>query len=318
MTTDAHVPTLMTIHAHPDDETIGTGGTMAKAVAAGRRVVLVTCTRGELGEIVVPELDTPDNHRRLGELRMVELERAMAHLGVTEWENLGYRDSDMMGRAGNLDPRSFWRADLDEAAGRLVWLIRRHQPDVITTYNAYGGYGHPDHIRVHDVAVRAFPRAGDPAWYPEQLAPEHGGTGPAAEEGGLAPWTPSKLYEQAFPASFFDRMRELYEQSGTPNPWLPPEDATPEEIEAMAVEGEKMVVPDDTITAWVQIDGEPLERKWRALAEHVTQIATDFPMVAFGLDSWRQMWTNEAFVLRESAVPVSPPEDDLFAGIAGA
>ena len=95
----------MTIHAHPDDETIGCGGTMAKAVAAGRRVVLVTGTRGELGEIVVPELDTPDNHRRLGELRAVELERAMGHLGVTEWENLGYRDSDMMGRAGNHDPR---------------------------------------------------------------------------------------------------------------------------------------------------------------------------------------------------------------------
>src|SRR6478752_1054778 len=114
MTTDApgHRPTLMTVHAHPDDETIGTGGTMAKAVAAGRRVVLVTCTRGEMGEIVVPELDTPDNHRRLG---------------VTEWENLGYHDSDMMGRPGNLDPRNFWTADLDDAARRLTWLIRRYQ-----------------------------------------------------------------------------------------------------------------------------------------------------------------------------------------------
>jgi LmbE family N-acetylglucosaminyl deacetylase len=155
MPVNAHIPTLMTIHAHPDDESIGCGGTMAKAVAAGRRVVLVTCTRGELGEIVVEELDTPDNHRRLGELRATELERAMGQLGVTEWENLGYRDSDMMGRVGNLDPRSFWRADLDEAAGRLVWLMRRYQPDVVTTYNEYGGYGHPDHIRVHDVAARA-------------------------------------------------------------------------------------------------------------------------------------------------------------------
>ena len=103
MTTEAgapHVPTLMTVHAHPDDETIGTGGTMAKAVAAGRRVVLVTGTRGEMGEIVVPDMDTPDNHRRLGEIRAGELERAMGHLGVTEWENLGYRDSDMMGRPG--------------------------------------------------------------------------------------------------------------------------------------------------------------------------------------------------------------------------
>ena len=80
--------TLMTVHAHPDDETIGTGGVMARAVADGRRVVLVTCTRGELGEIVDPELDTLDNHRRLGEIRAAELEAAMAALGVTEWENL--------------------------------------------------------------------------------------------------------------------------------------------------------------------------------------------------------------------------------------
>ncbi|MFL5643864.1 MAG: PIG-L deacetylase family protein, partial [Chloroflexota bacterium] len=106
--TAPHRPTLMTVHAHPDDETIGTGGVMAKAVAAGHRVILVTGTRGELGEIVVPDMDTPDNHRRLGEIRAVELERAMGHLGVTEWENLGYRDSGMMGTDGNNDPRSFW------------------------------------------------------------------------------------------------------------------------------------------------------------------------------------------------------------------
>src|SRR5919108_3626792 len=123
--------TLMTVHAHPDDESIGTGGTMARAVADGHRVVVVTGTRGELGEIVVPELDTPDNHRRLSEIRAAELEAALSELGVTEWDNLGYRDSDMMGRPGNLDPRSFWRADLDDAAGRLAWLIRRYRPDVV-------------------------------------------------------------------------------------------------------------------------------------------------------------------------------------------
>src|SRR5258705_3222240 len=123
MNDDGRLP-LMTTHAPPDDETIGTGGVMAKAVHEGRRVVLVTGTRGEMGEIVVPEMDTPDNHRRLGEIRAGELEAAMADLGVTEWENLGYRDSDMMGRRGNLDARSFWQADLDEAARRLAWLIR--------------------------------------------------------------------------------------------------------------------------------------------------------------------------------------------------
>src|SRR5712691_11705366 len=196
--TPEHRPTLMTVHAHPDDETIGTGGVMAKAVAEGRRVVLVTCTRGEMGEIVVPDMDTPDNHRRLGELRAAELEAAMAALGVTEWENLGYRDSDMMGRAANRDPRCFWQADLDEAIGRLVWLVRLYQPDVVTTYNEFGGYGHPDHIRTHFVAVGAYARAGDPSCYPEQLASEFGGTGAPIGEGGMAPWTPKKLYEQAW------------------------------------------------------------------------------------------------------------------------
>src|SRR5437868_10023534 len=97
-TTEPHRLTLMTVHAHPDDETISTGGVMAKAVADGHRVVLVTGTRGEMGEIVVPEMDTADNHRRLGEIRAGELESAMGVLGVTEWDNLGYRDSDMMGR----------------------------------------------------------------------------------------------------------------------------------------------------------------------------------------------------------------------------
>ncbi len=140
---DPHVLTLMSVHAHPDDETISAGGAMAKAVADGRRVVLVTGTRGEQGEIVVPAMDTPDNHRKLGEIRMGELEAAMGELGVTEWENLGYRDSDMMGREGNSDPRTFWQADVDEAAGRLTWLIRRYQPDVVTTYNSFGGYGTP-------------------------------------------------------------------------------------------------------------------------------------------------------------------------------
>jgi N-acetyl-1-D-myo-inositol-2-amino-2-deoxy-alpha-D-glucopyranoside deacetylase len=305
----------MTVHAHPDDESIGTGGTMAKSVAAGRRVVLVTCTRGEMGEIVVAELDTPDNHRRLGELRAAELERAMSHLGVTEWENLGYRDSDMMGRAGNFDPRCFWQADLDDAARRLVWFIRRYQPDVITTYNEFGGYGHPDHIRTHDVAIRAWPRAGDPAWYPEQLAPEHGGTGPAAADGGLAPWSPSKLYEQAFPASVRERLAKVFIERGERNPWAPPEDATPEQLEEYEAYAAKMLIPDERITTWVDIAGSPMDAKWAAMHEHVTQLGPDFPFLAIGRDAWRDEFARETFILRESRVETSKPETDLFAGI---
>lgn len=307
--------TLMTVHAHPDDETIGTGGSMAKAVADGHRVVLVTCTRGEMGEIVVPEMDTPDNHRRLGEIRAGELERAMAALGVTEWENLGYHDSDMMGRPGNHDPRSFWQADLDEAAGRLVWFIRRSQPDVITTYNDFGGYGHPDHIRTHDVSVRAFARAGDPAWYPGQLAPEHGGTGPSTDEGGLAPWTPSKLYEQAIPASTRTAMRDRLEELGKPSVWSPPPDATDEQIAEFEAYMAKMLVPDESITTWVDIAGDPIERKWRAIHEHVTQISDEHPFMLFGLDGWKEAWSKEAFILRESTIEATLPESDLFAGL---
>jgi Uncharacterized proteins, LmbE homologs len=318
MTSDAtgHRPTLMTVHAHPDDETIGTGGAMAKAVAEGRRVVLISCTRGEMGEIVVPEMDTPDNHRRLGELRAAELEAAMGILGVSEWENLGYHDSDMMGRAGNRDPRSFWQADLDEAARRLVWFIRRYQPDVVTTYNDFGGYGHPDHIRTHEVTVRAFARAGDPAWYSEQLAPEHGGSGPAAEEGGLAPWSPSKLYEQAIPASVRTAMRERLEALGKPSFWSQPPDATPEQIAEFEAFQARMLVPDEQVTTWIDISGDPLERKWNAIHEHHTQIAVDSTFMLFGLDGWREAWNREAYILRESRVETTKPETDLFAGIA--
>ena len=311
-----HRPTLMTVHAHPDDETIGTGGSMAKAVTAGRRVVLVTGTRGEMGEIVVKEMDTPENHRRLGELRAAELERAMGVLGVTEWESLGYHDSDMVGRPGNRDPRSFWQADLDEAAGRLVWMIRRYQPDVITTYNEFGGYGHPDHIRTHEVTVRAFPRAGDAAWYPDQLAPEHGGTGPSTEDGGLAPWSPSKLYEQALPASVRARWEAVMAEHGQKGFWTPPDDATPEQIAEMEAYAAKMLVPDERVTTWIDISGAPLEAKWNAIHEHVTQIAGDSPFMLMGLDGWREGWASEAYILRESRVPTTLPETDLFAGIA--
>ena len=306
MTTDAagHRPTLMTVHAHPDDETIGTGGLMAKAVAAGHRVVLVTCTRGELGEIVVPDMDTPDNHRRLGEIRAGELERAMAALGVTEWENLGYRDSGMMDTDGNRDPRCFWQADLDEAVRRLTWLVRIHQPDVMTTYNAFGGYGHPDHIRTHDVGVRAFERAGDPAWYPEQL-----------EGTGLAVWAPAKLYEQAIPASVRTRMSERLRETGQRSFWEPAEDATPEQIAEFEAYSAKMLVPDESITTWVDIAGAPLEAKWAAIHEHVTQISDENPFMLLGLDGWRDGWGSEAYILRESRIESALPETDLFAGI---
>ena len=312
--TDARPYTLMTVHAHPDDETIGTGGLMARTVKSGHRLVLITCTRGEQGDIVVPELDTPDNHRRLGEIRAAELEAAMGELGVTQWDNLGYRDSDMMGRVGNLDPRCFWKADLDEAAGRLTWFVRRHRPDVMTTYNDFGGYGHPDHIRTHDVSVRAFDRSGDPAWYPEQLAPEHGGTGPAVADGGLEPWSPIKLYEQAIPASVRNAMRDRMEEVGEESFWSEPKDATPEQLEAWQTQMAKMLVPDESITTWIDVS-DVLDRKWAAIWRHVTQMSPKSMFLRFGKEAWQEYWSREAYVLRESRVPAATSETDVFAGL---
>lgn len=304
----------MTVHAHPDDETIGTGGLMAKAVRDGHRVVLVTGTRGELGEIVVPEMDTPENHRRLGELRMAELEAAMDELGVTEWENLGYRDSGMMGTEGNRDPRSFWQADLDEATGRLVWFVRRVRPDVLVTYNDFGGYGHPDHIRAHEVTVRAWDRAGDPAWYPEQLAPEHGGTGPVEADGGLVPWTPRKLYEQAIPASVRNAMRARMEALGEPSFWSEPKDAPPEELARWHSAMARILVPDERVTTWVDVDAV-LERKWAAILRHVTQMSPKSSFLLPGLEAWRESWSREAYILRAARIPAPLPESDVFAGL---
>jgi N-acetyl-1-D-myo-inositol-2-amino-2-deoxy-alpha-D-glucopyranoside deacetylase len=178
---------VLLVHAHPDDETIGTGATMAKHVAAGDGVTLVTCTLGEEGEILVPELANlaSDRDDALGEHRIGELNAAMAALGVTDHRFLGglgrWRDSGMMGTPTNDNPECFWRADLDEAVGELVKVIREVRPQVVIGYDANGGYGHPDHIQVHRVTAGGFEAAGDPSRYPD-----------AGE-----PWAPSELGEEA-------------------------------------------------------------------------------------------------------------------------
>jgi N-acetyl-1-D-myo-inositol-2-amino-2-deoxy-alpha-D-glucopyranoside deacetylase len=156
---------LLLVHAHPDDESIGTGATMARYAAEGAQVTLVTCTLGELGEIIPPDLAHlgADAEDRLGEYRIGELDAACAALGVTDHRYLGgpgrWRDSGMVGTAGNDDPRCFWRAGLDEAADALLGVIREVRPQVLVTYDANGFYGHPDHIQAHRVAWHAFQRA---------------------------------------------------------------------------------------------------------------------------------------------------------------
>jgi len=299
----AKMHTLMTVHAHPDDETISTGGIMARYSRAGHRVICVTCTGGEHGEIVVAEMDTPENHAKLGELRAVELQRALAQLGPVESRKLGYVDSGMMGTPENQAPESFWQADLDEAAGRLVKIVRETQPEVMVGYNDFGGYGHPDHIRAGQVAKLAFERAGDPAWYPEQLT------------GGLSPWRPSKLYETIFDLSRREEMAKILAERGIENRWNPPAYESEEQRTAREAQWGRMAAATGPKTSQVNVS-DVIGDKLAALKEHVTQIAPDFFFVAFTADDWRQFQPTEDFTLKVSwAVPVRIPETDLFAGL---
>ncbi len=293
---------LMTVHAHPDDETIGTGGVMARYSRAGDRVVCVTCTGGEEGEIVVPELDTDANHARLAEIRAVELAAALAALGPIESRTLGYRDSGMMGTPPNETPGNLWTADVDVAAGRLVRLVREVRPQVIVSYNHFGGYGHPDHIRAAQLAVLAFERAGDPEWYPEHLAD------------GLETWQPLKRYEIVMDMGRRQEMAELLEQRGVRS-WLNGDpDETDDQRQGREAFIEQMRQAQGPITTTVDV-ADQMERKLDALRAHVTQIRPADFFLALTPDEWRQFMPAEQFTLAESRVGVRLPEDDLFAGL---
>lgn len=154
--------TLVCFHAHPDDEAIATGGTMARAAAAGHRVVLVLATRGEEGE-QIPGV-VPDGEE-LGAWRERETRRSARLLGCARVEFLGYRDSGMAGAPQNTAPGSFWQADVDEAARRLAQILADERADVLTIYDSHGGYGHPDHVAVHRVGTRAAELADTPRLY---------------------------------------------------------------------------------------------------------------------------------------------------------
>ena len=162
--------TLVCFHAHPDDECIATGGTMAKAAAAGHRVVLVVATRGEHGEVADGFLAPEETLR---ERRIVETEAAAEVLGVSRVEFLGYVDSGMMGTPENDEPGSFWTADVEEAAARLAAILAEERADVLTCYDEIGGYGHPDHIQVHRVGLRAAELAGTPKVFQATINRDH-------------------------------------------------------------------------------------------------------------------------------------------------
>jgi N-acetyl-1-D-myo-inositol-2-amino-2-deoxy-alpha-D-glucopyranoside deacetylase len=296
--------TLLTVHAHPDDETISTGGVMARYRAEGLRVVCLTSNLGEHGEIVVPELDTPENHARLAEIRRGELAEALRRLGGVESRLLGYEDSGMMGTPDNDDPAGFWQADIDEAVGRTVRVVREVQPDVIVGYNDFGGYGHPDHIRAAQVAKGAFERAGDAGAYPEQLAE------------GLRPWAPRKIYESVLGFSGREKLMERVVERGIKAWWLPDEDASEEKRIETGAFMERMAAASGPVTT--RVDVRPhLAAKRAAIEAHVTQIHRDGLFLGLTLEDWQELMPDEEFSLRAARGlgEVRLPEDDLFAGL---
>ena len=279
---------LLTVHAHPDDESSKGAGTVAKYHAEGVHTVLVCCTGGEEGDILNPAMDKPEVRDNLGAVRMQELDQATKVIGYDEVVMLGYRDSGMPDSDANKRPESFWQADIDEAVGRLAGHIRRTQPQVIITYNEdQRGYPHPDHLRVHDISVLAFDRAGDPAWYPE-----------AGE-----PWQPLKLYytmwSRARLMATHEKFLELGLESPFPKEWL-----------------ERGPSYDDKITTQIEISDYGDVRR-QALLAHATQIDPTSPFW-FGLppEVARTVHPYDDYVLARSLVPAGEfPEDDLFAGV---
>jgi mycothiol conjugate amidase Mca len=282
--------TLLTVHAHPDDESIATGGVMARYAAEGIRVVCVTCTGGEHGEIVVPEMDTPENHAQLAELRRDEIRRALARLGDIDHRWLGYVDSGMMGTPENEAPDSFWQADFDGAVERLLTIVRDVRPQVMVSYNDFGGYGHPDHIRAALITKAAF----------ESAAGDHD--------------APLKLYEVARDWSRLDEIRARATQRGADAWWNPDADETEEQRREREEQLARMQAAVGPITTRVDVSAF-LDAKHAAMKEHVTQLAPTWAWLALTPDDWRELMPTEDFTLRVSRVPLRLPEDDLFAGL---
>lgn len=286
---------LLLVHAHPDDESIGTGATMAKYVAEGADVTLVTCTLGEEGEILLDEFAhlAADREDRLGEHRQTELAAAMEALGVKDWRILGgagrFRDSGMVGTPGNDNPACFWRADLLQVAVYLVEVIREVRPQVVVTYDDFGGYGHPDHIQAHRATQYAIFLAQSPTFRPELGEP----------------WSVSKVYWTAFPRSVvragIEAMRAQGETEG---------------FAAMDPDDLPFAIDDALVTAEIEASAY-LPAKLAALRAHGTQVSVDGGFFALADNVGAQAFAIEYYRLA-AGIPgplVDGRERDLFAGI---
>ena len=279
---------LLAVLAHPDDETFGCGGTLAKYASEGVHIALVCATRGEAGEISDSSPATPET---LGQVREQELRAACDVLGIKDLFILGYRDSGMADTPDNRNPRAFCRADRDEAVGKVVEIIRRLKPQVVVTFDPTGGYGHPDHITAHHVAKEAFTASGDSTRYAEHLA------------NGLDAHRPHKLYYSAFPRSMFRAFQDALREASI-------------ESDFNDMDAEAMGVPDEDITTIVDVSLYG-EHKERAALCHRTQIPED------GAFSWIPESVRARFLSAEHLIRAVPPsvsgqstgEKDLFDGI---
>src|SRR3954468_11809651 len=287
---------LLLVHAHPDDEAINNGATMARYVAEGVHVTLLTCTLGEEGEVLVPELAqlAADQADQLGGYRICELTAAMAALGVTDHRWLGgagrYRDSGMMGTPANGHPRAFWNADLEEAAAAAVAVVREVRPQVLVTYDENGGYGHPDHIQAHRVAMGAVTAAADPAYRPDL---------------GEA-WDVAKVYWNAMPRSVVQAGVDAMAALGEASPFesLGDLDEVP------------FAVADDVVTT--EVDGRAhAARKEAAMRAHPTQMTVDGPFFALSNNLGQEVLGTEYYrLVKGTRGPAGPGpegwEDDLL------
>jgi N-acetyl-1-D-myo-inositol-2-amino-2-deoxy-alpha-D-glucopyranoside deacetylase len=296
MTNNSEQLTFMAVHAHPDDEIFGTGGTFAKLSHEGVRTVLITSTRGEAGDIFDPtmtEEQKAETFKHMAEVRERELAEAVAALGITEQRYLDFRDSGMVGTPDNQNPASFHQALFDEAVKRLVRYIREFKPQVMATYDPWGGYGHPDHVQAHRVAVIAFEAAGDKRFYPDLE---------------LEAWQPLKLYYTAFARSMFQKSVQIMKERQIDGPWNNPQ-----------MDMDEWGVPDELITTTLDVR-DFIEQKRAAVRAHRTQMAPDNFMLMLPDDLAREGIGYESFILSRTAYGINRPpqgqqENDLFTGL---
>ena len=277
----------MTVHAHPDDESISTGGVLARYSAEGIKTILVTCTDGSCGDGPGGVKPGEPGHvpDEVVEIRRAELAQSCEALGISHFESLGYRDSGMMGWSQNHAPGSFWTTPVDAAAERLAVLLEKYRPHVVGTYNENGFYGHPDHIQANRITMAAVEKTR----------------------------IPEKLYFTAVPKGWFAELGQRLQELGVEFPAVD----SPEDAAVPAEEGasgpEDWGTPDELITTVIDVS-KAVDSKFDSLTAHASQSDNIF-FLQMGRDAFGEIMTREAFVRVMDRTGAGLPEDDLFAGL---